>query len=296
MTFGEIRFFLSKLAPGVDPDLLDGWINNRYQSILDRHAWKDLEKDGTIVTVAAYQTGTVSVTLGSAAVVGTGTTFTAGMTGSKFKVTYRNESYIFTQTGATTGTLDRVYEGATDATAPFAVYQDVALLPADYKLPVIQKNERIPGEIVHWTRPQLERAAPSRVTIGEPAIYVLAPDTAAGLHQAQLYPAPQFAASYPLVYIFAVARFGDADTGLSILPFVSIQALLESVQIDIATKAGAVTTADRFARSSEALILKMLVRDAQLRGQGQLRMAPQYTRHRLDRAMKGRGRDRRVLP
>ena len=38
-TFGELRFRLSKLVPGVDLDLLDGWIMDRYQEILDVLPW-----------------------------------------------------------------------------------------------------------------------------------------------------------------------------------------------------------------------------------------------------------------
>jgi hypothetical protein len=51
MTYGELRFDLSKLAPGLDPDLLDAFINDRYQRILEHHKWKDMEVDGTLTTV-----------------------------------------------------------------------------------------------------------------------------------------------------------------------------------------------------------------------------------------------------
>lgn len=51
MTFGQLRFDLSKLAPGLDPDVLDSYINNRYLNILEFHKWKALEVDGLLTTI-----------------------------------------------------------------------------------------------------------------------------------------------------------------------------------------------------------------------------------------------------
>jgi hypothetical protein len=53
MTYGELRFDLSKLAPGLDPDLLDAFINDRFEKICEYQKWKDLETDGTLTTVVA---------------------------------------------------------------------------------------------------------------------------------------------------------------------------------------------------------------------------------------------------
>jgi hypothetical protein len=69
--------------------------------------------EAVLQTTAPYSTGTVAVTEGSAAVTGTDTVWTAGMSGREFRVTGRDEIYTFTRTGNTTGTLDRNYEGDT---------------------------------------------------------------------------------------------------------------------------------------------------------------------------------------
>ena len=277
MTFGEFRGDMSKLAPGVDPDLLDLSINNRYQKILDRHPWKGLETEGRVVTVAAYQTGTVSLINGSAAVTGTGTIFTALMTGRKFRAIARAENYTFTHTGAATGTLDRVYEGDTAAAAGFLIYEDTYDLASNFKLPLVTRNERSPREIVHWTRAQLDRAAPARGISGEPQIYVFASDTALGLRRAQLYPVPAYAASYPYSYIKSIPRFTDADTQLPLASWIPIECLTDFVKADM--------KADRDAEAkAEAELLRAIVRDINIGGPQALRMHPRYTRHRLDRA------------
>lgn len=53
MTYGQFRFDLAKLYPGLDPDMLDGWCNDRYQRYLEHTQWKDLEKTATITSVIA---------------------------------------------------------------------------------------------------------------------------------------------------------------------------------------------------------------------------------------------------
>lgn len=296
MTFGEIRFRVSKMAPGLDPDLVDGWINDRYQTILDRRRWKGLEKDGSFVTVAAYSTGSLTLTNGSAAVTGVGTTFTAAMTARKLRVIGRSESYTFTQLGATTGTLDRLYEGDTSANLGYEIYQDTVDLAADFKEPLVDRNERRPLEIVHWTRQDLDRAAPARVISGEPQIYVFAPDKADGTRRAQLYPIPAFAASYPYSYIRKATRFLDDDSALAIFDWVSVECLLSFVQASVRGHMKDYTGATLAEQKGDAELMKMILRDERIDGPKKLRMAQKYTRHRLERTLRSQGRDRRQLP
>jgi hypothetical protein len=52
MTWGQIRLQVQKWGENVDLDLLDQFLQGRYQSILDAHPWKALETPGTIVTAA----------------------------------------------------------------------------------------------------------------------------------------------------------------------------------------------------------------------------------------------------
>ena len=52
MTYGELRFTLSKLVPGTDPDVLDAGINDRLESIANHLAWRALETDGVFTAVA----------------------------------------------------------------------------------------------------------------------------------------------------------------------------------------------------------------------------------------------------
>ena len=81
MTYGQIKFRLTKQFPGVDADVLEGFVTDCYQEILGALPWVRLNVEALLTTTAAYATGTVASTQGSAAIALTGGTWTAGMTG-----------------------------------------------------------------------------------------------------------------------------------------------------------------------------------------------------------------------
>lgn len=297
MTFGELRFRLTKLAPGVDADTLDGWINDVYQSILGRKAWKGLEADGAIATAALAQTGTVALTAGVQAIVGTGTGWSGAQDGFRIAFPPRTETYSFAFVDGTHGTLDRGFEGATGSGSGYRLYQDTYTLPADFARPFNSLNERTPGVIEHWDRQQADRAAPVRLIFGEPALYAIVSDSPEDLKRAQLYPIPQFAASYPFRYIRRAPVLTEGDTAVPILPWVSSKALIDLVRAEIEADRKNYTGAVAYRASGEAEVNSMLIADAKMRGPQKLRMAPRYTRHRLERTMRGNGgRDRSTLP
>jgi uncharacterized protein len=80
-------------------------------------------------TLEPYSTGTLTLTNGSKAVTGVGTTFTSAMTGQALRVDTRREFYQFTQAGATTGTLDRPYEGPTGSGLTYSISLPPGLPP-----------------------------------------------------------------------------------------------------------------------------------------------------------------------
>lgn len=299
MTFGDVRFQLAKRCPGTDPDLLDSFINEAYRSILDRHQWKLLEADDNFVTSAVYETGTMLLTFGSLSVVGTGTVWTSAMTGNGVYVPSRNESYRFNYLSATTGQLDRAYEGPTAAASAYKLYQDIYTLPDDYSRPFLVKNTRVPGRIEHLDRKELELLTPARLVFGEPAVYsIVTPGPILPLQtslendrvRAQLYPIPQYAASYPFTYIRRVPEFAEGDTDNPILPWVSPKAILDLARAAVEADKKNYTGAAAFTAMSDVEVGKMLIADARLRGPQKIRMASVYTRHRLERAMRGNAR------
>lgn len=299
MTFGELRFRLTKLLPGMDPDVLDGAINDAYQSILARKAWKGLEADGYIQTVAPYADGTIALVAGALEFTGTGTAFTAEMNQMGVYVPGRNESYRFNFIDATHGALDRPFEGGSSATAGYKLYQDTYELPDDYVSPFSARNERLPGMIEHWDRKDVERQLGAHCVFGEPEIYsIVTPGPFPQLNadeendrkRARLYPIPAYAAGYPYAYIRSAPVLTEGDTEVNILPWVSTKALMDLTRAAIEADKKNYTGAAYYTAMAEPEIKTMLLADAKNRGPQQIRMAAQFTRHRLERVQRyGRG-------
>lgn len=222
MTWGEIRGMAAAEAPGRGNDLLTSWIQRSYREILDHRDWQGLHQDGLLMVVGSYDAGTVALTQGSTAVTGTGTAFTTQMTGRKFRIVGGQEWYTFSYVSATSGTLDRPYEGETDATATYVIYQDRYALPGAVKLVETMGGEgATPLEIV--------RCQPW--TLGQPLMWGpgndSSEDTPPVLKSVELWPAPQLPMGIPYRYLTVVYQFDGFNTEDSPLPFVSEDAILE---------------------------------------------------------------------
>src|SRR3990167_3554288 len=91
-----------------------------------------LMTDGSITTVAPYTTGTASITNGSTAVTGSGTTWTAAMVGRKIRFGSDLPWYrIASRSSDTAIVLENVYQGTTNTAATYEIYKDEYKLPAD---------------------------------------------------------------------------------------------------------------------------------------------------------------------
>ena len=134
MTYGNLKFRLTKMFPGVDLDIVEGFIADRYAEILGELPWSRLNVEAMLLTAAPYSTGTVAVTQGSTAIVLAGGAWTAAMNGQAFRTVGRSEFYAFTFSDATHGALDRPYEGDASTAAGYSLFQHIYPLPADCRL------------------------------------------------------------------------------------------------------------------------------------------------------------------
>ena len=92
----------------------------------------------TDLDTADYTTGTLAITTSTAAVTGSGTTFTADMVGRYLVTTDRVWYRISAFTSATAITLDRNYIGSTITGATYTIGQ-ISLVPEDFQiLPVYE--------------------------------------------------------------------------------------------------------------------------------------------------------------
>lgn len=191
----------------------------------------------------------------------------------------RNESYGFTYATDTTGTLDRAYEGDTATAAAYQLYQNVYALPDDYAGPVGDAaNQRLAIELRYCDHASINAMDPARRRVGEPFFYAEASPASDGTRQAELYPVPQFAASYPFRYVRALARYAQTDTAVAIPAWISIPCLMAGVRADLGQKDQAAVY--------EYELSQMRKQDASARGVQKLRMAPVFARHRMERSLK----------
>lgn len=277
MTYGEIRYLLTKQLPGVDPDLIDAWIGNRYVRICDRLAWTRLHVETVIQTVAAYQAGTAAVVQGSATVNLTGGAWTSPMTGRAFRVATRGEYYEFTYASPTQATLDRPYEGETDAAAAYLVYQAVYTLPADARF--------LDGEptLAETGRPiaRLQRGQLARLATGVPQACAAYMDSATDppVMQIELSPAPDDV--YGILVPYTAEKTAPNDTAQTLLPWLRPDALMSGVLADGQKHLKDVNMAMVHERDFETRVAEMAADESRRRGSVPLQAADWITRYRL---------------
>ena len=73
-------------APDTPLPLAKKWVNKSYLKALSHGRWSELVEEDSFAIAAPYTTGTVSVTLGSTSVTGSGTVWTSAMEGRQFIV------------------------------------------------------------------------------------------------------------------------------------------------------------------------------------------------------------------
>jgi hypothetical protein len=228
VTYGTLRFRIAKLLPGLDHDLIDGWISDRYTQILDEIPWRRRELRTIVQTVAPYETGSIALTEGSTAVTGTGTTFTSTHTGARLYVATRNEVYSFTYVSGTTGTLDRAFEGTTGSYS-YKLYRSVIALPAAVRL-LQAVTDLQNGPLGQITRREANEEV--GVTFGMPVEYRLTYDDASSPPNAQIevFPAPSEVTSLEIEYVADESTFATGTTSNTLLPWVRPACLIEGVQ------------------------------------------------------------------
>jgi hypothetical protein len=117
------------------------YYNVSYRQIVDNYQWYARLKEGVVNTVDEYSTGTVAVTLGSALVVGTGTTWTAAMVGRFIRVGGEFDFYKITAfTSATQITIEKAWPYANRSGESYVIFQYIYSLPDDCSWPLVMTS------------------------------------------------------------------------------------------------------------------------------------------------------------
>jgi hypothetical protein len=286
-TFGDINFRLAKEFPAVDADVRQGIINDRYTQILDRLPWSRLDAETVVQTVAQYNTGTIATTNGGTALVLTGGTFTTQMSGRQIHLDGRTEAYTFTFTGATTGTIDRPYEGDSNATAGFILSQSILTLPSTVRIVRSLRNLSVPIPIEKRDRASADVTDPARVLVGPPVRWSQWQDgtTAPLPMQIELWPAPDKVYSILLSVTSEQSTFAASDTGVALLPWTRPAALMAGCRADLnmLPAIGNLSLGEAHELLFEKRLGEMVNEEARRQGGSQMVAQNAYTRYRTRR-------------
>lgn len=285
MTLGTLKLRMLKQFPGLDLDILEGFISDRHSEILQELPWVRQNAMAVLQTTAPYATGTVLVTLGSASITLTSGTWITGMTGRAFRVTGRNEFYEFTYVSSTTATLDRVYEGATAAAATYKIFQAVYPMPANCRILADDAFSTTSiGPLDRLSRGQLNLAAPTRAEYGTPAYWSSYMDDSSSppRMQVELYPIPDTAVGIPFEYTAEISV--PSATGASFVPWMEpATALVEGVIAKIKAHLKDYVGAQLAIAEAAKALKTMRGNEAERMGPAAMTMDPYYTSHRTKR-------------
>ena len=283
MTYGSLKFRLTKMFPGLDADVLEGFCNDRYAEILGELPWSRLTVQSRLLTTAPYSTGTAAVVGGSAAVTGLGTAWAIEMSGRAFRVTGRSEFYEFTWLTATTGTLDRPYEGPDSPLAGYSLFQNVYPLPADCRLLNDDAFSDIYGPMVRSTHGELNESDPWRLQTGTPRAWASYMDDSSTppRMQVEIWPVPDLAVGIPFTYVGDAAPLTDTSTILQVWmqPTALVEGIVGKIKAYLKDYAGAQLAM----LAAKSALQNMRTSEAQGMAPAQMKLDSYYTAHRRRR-------------
>jgi hypothetical protein len=259
-----------------------------------------------IQTTAAYQSAAdkVTVTVGQTAVTGAGTAWTQSTAGSAFYIPGDTPTYTVQYVSPTHLTLDRPYEGKNGdpvGTAypgsAYVLMQNIYPLPSDCRSIVTVLDPRSNLPLPSFTKDGLDCMAGTRAQLGYPSAWAEYDDSPEGVppappvvHRIELFPPPLAAEGFSTEYLRVANRFDGQTLNASPLPFLAQPptAILAGVRADIALWQEKFTLALGYEKLFQSELQKLLqVEHSQRRVAASLKMAPRFTRHRLQRVNRG---------
>lgn len=215
MTFGQQGARLQDVIQGIDRAEAMRRINDAYIHNAERHPWQHYLKRFTLQTEPQYNTGTISVTSGTASVaLADGTWVTSWVTAPssrRMSISGRGEPYDVTVIGTTTSaTLADAIIGDDVVDGPYSMYRDVYAMPADCantRLSAIYDPQqfvdpRYPtdnGRLLYYNQSRfLRELAFNQTLTGIPYCFTILNQTsdAPPRMQIRMYPAPSDARTY----------------------------------------------------------------------------------------------------
>lgn len=204
-------------CPFVPVPLAQDWIRDRYRVLLDAAGvWGGQVAESQFIIPDAFDDGTVSLTNGSATVLGAATNWTSALEGRQLYLGGAGPYYtIQTVVDATTITLERPFGGTTTgAGTAYEIAQAYVTPPSDFlyfksiKDPV--NNWRLRFNV---SQEWLDKRDARRSTVGNAWIFADYRHTTGGIPRYEVWPRVTSQRLYPFLYVKRPADLNaDADT------------------------------------------------------------------------------------
>lgn len=197
------------------------FLNNRYAAITTLQAWEWLYQELDVAFDAPYITGTLSMTVGSTDVVGTGTVFSSNAVPNNYLYAApRNEVYLISDVVSQTElTLESVFAGPTQEDVPCNIIKPIYTMPADCEN-LQSVSIQGYGELVPLGRQEFTRKKqylPGNV--GIPRFFTQIGKRAQdGVGLYEVYPAPDQAYNARLYYGVNVISLSDSVDSYPLIP------------------------------------------------------------------------------
>lgn len=161
-------------CPSAGPKLAQQWVSHSFRDLAERRRWSWLVKYGEFSMPAVYNTGTVTVTLASTTVTGSGTAWTQAMVDRQFRIGLNTPIYTIRRVdSATSLELDLVWGSATNAGQSYEIYQAYVTPPEDFVSFINVWDPANNWKLhIHFTQEEVNRADAQRANNGD--AYVVA--------------------------------------------------------------------------------------------------------------------------
>lgn len=211
----EVQLYSGMLTPIL---MAKRWVRDRYRKVCEKVLWSFKLGRNAFGTADIYSTGTVTLTLNSATVAGSGTTWTSAMVGRQLKV----NGYVFTIVtvpGTTSMTIDQVWLANTTASNTYSIVSAyITPTPTDFHAfySVVDPTRAWKLQLAFNSK-DLDRIDARRSSAGVPRLLANGVYNASNIPTYELWPNPNSSNMYIYTYERRVPDLNDSDTPPAII-------------------------------------------------------------------------------
>lgn len=268
LTFAEIYGSVQNLSPNqISATVAKARANEAYRDILRLRAWLGLQVTDTFYNPLDKNTGTISLTEGSAAVVGIDTSLDSGDVGRYLEVGQRVPIRIASVTDSLNFTLEQSWGEPNLSTSPYIIKTLRYNLPTD-----AERIIRITGPdwpLVRRSPALIDYFDPKRIWRGDPMVFCEIEITTSGAKEIEIWPIPSEATTYARQYRKVAAPLVN-DNDLPLIDGEAIRAKARAMQCEIMlARTGDPIwdkLADRYGNQEKELLDAMIREDRRQRG------------------------------